>query len=72
MTRAIHQMLHLKLASAIQYNPAVALLPIYFVIDFASYFKPEKRLILIRRMVFWLAVISLAVLYIFRIAEGLS
>lgn len=72
MTRAIHQLLHLKLDSAIQYNPVVAIIPIYFGADLISYFKPGKRLILARRTLFFTLLIALSVLYAVRISKGLS
>jgi hypothetical protein len=72
MTRAIHQLVHLQLDSAIQYNPVVAILPIYFGVDLVSYFNPAKRLILVRRTIFIVLLVALAVLYAVRISKGLS
>jgi hypothetical protein len=68
MTRAVHLFMHLQFVSALQYNAVVALLPLYLIVDFSTYFYPQNWLIVAKRVVVILIVAGLIALYAFRIA----
>lgn len=69
MTRAVYEFTHLQFASAISYNIVVALLPLYLLMDIATIFFKQKRMIQIRKIVVILIIAGLILLYIFRIVQ---
>ena len=72
MTRAVYEFTHLQFASAISYNIVVALLPLYLLMDIATIFFKQKRMIQIRKIVVIVIIAGLVLLYIFRIANHFS
>ena len=70
MTRAMHELLSMRIASAIEYNSSSILVIMLFVnqaiIDF---YKKSKGLILMQRILLVLLLISLSVLYLIRIGD---
>ena len=67
MTRAVYEFTHLQFASAISYNMVVALLPLYLLMDIATIFFHQKRIIQIRKIVVILIIAGLLLLYVVRI-----
>jgi len=69
LTRAVHQFMHFHFASALNYNVVVAMLPLYLLIDIATYFLKRNWLWQMKKLVFVLIIVSLLALYAFRIAN---
>ena len=68
MTRAVYQITHFRVASAISYNAVVVLLPFYFVADVGSFFSGKNWLVRARKIIMILIFIGLALLYLYRMA----
>ena len=69
MTRAVYQFSHFKFLSAVNYNFVVIFLPLYLVFDFGTIFNPQRWVTVVRKTIFILIGISLALLYAFRIID---
>lgn len=72
MTRAVHQFLHFRIASALHYNAAVVLLPLYLLVDVVTLFFQRRWLVVARKGVVVSLVVALFLLYLFRIAFYLN
>lgn len=68
MTRATHELFHLKFNSAFQYNPIIFLFFIVIVSDLFFVFYNNQSLHILRKSAFILLLIGLFVLYFLRIA----
>ncbi len=69
MTRAVHEFTHLRIASAINYNVVVVLLPGYLVVDATSVFYPQKWLAIVKKTVVVIIIAGFLLLYVFRIVQ---
>ena len=69
MTRAVHEVAHLRIASAINYNVVVVLLPIYLVVDATSVFYPQKWLAIVKKGVVVLILAGFIWVYVIRIVQ---
>jgi hypothetical protein len=68
MTRAIYELMHFRILSAISYHFVVLFFPVYFIMDIITFFNPRKELITLRKLVFVLILAGFLVIYLFRIA----
>ena len=71
MTRAVYQLMHLQFASAVSYNFAVALLPIYMGMDLATLYFQQKWLRQAKKIILVVIVAALVLLYALRIYNHL-
>lgn len=71
MTRAVYQLMHLQLASAINYNFAVVLLPFYMGLDIATIFFQKNWLRVAKKTLLAGIVAALVLLYAYRIYQHL-
>jgi hypothetical protein len=69
MTRAVHQFMHLQFASAMQYNPVVALLPLYLVTDVTTLFYQKDWMLMVKKIIVVLICAALVLLYAYRINQ---
>jgi len=69
MTHAVHQFMHLRFISAIQYNPVVILLPLYVVFDVATCLFDANWLKGIKKWIVISILASLLALYVYRIGD---
>ena len=67
MTRAVYEFSHFNFNSAIKYNAVVALLPLYLFFDIFSIFFRSIWLETVRKYLVILILVSLIVIYVFRI-----
>jgi len=72
MTRAVYEVTHLRMASAINFNVVVVLLPIYLLMDIATIFFNQNWLVQARKIVVILIFAGLLLLYVFRIVQHLN
>ena len=69
MTHAVYQTMHLKVASAINYNVVVVLLPLYFLMDISSIWIRGNWLLKAKKITIIFIVASILLLYAFRIGK---
>ena len=72
MTRAVYEFIHFRFQSAINYNPVIIMLPLYFVSDIGTAFLPQKWLKTTKRLILVSILAGLLVLYLFRLAHHFS
>jgi len=69
MTRAVHEFTHLRIASAINFNVVVVLLPGYLTVDAISVFYSQKWLAIVKKAVVVLIIAGFLLLYALRIVQ---
>ena len=67
MTRAVHQFLHFRFASALHYNVVVFLLPFYLVLDVVTLFFQSSWLKTSKRIAVIAITLAFFILYLYRI-----
>lgn len=67
ITRAAHELLHLKFLSAFQYNFTIYFLSLFIVADFLNYLVPGTTLKVIRKIALILLLAGLGIIYGMRI-----
>jgi hypothetical protein len=66
MTRASHELLHLRFLSAFRYNFNVFLLSFFILTDFANFMLPDLHLGKLKKITLILFLIGLGIIYIMR------
>lgn len=68
MTRAVYQITHFQIASAISYNTVAIMLPFYFLADVSSFLFDKNWMARARKIIMILIFIGLLLLYLYRMA----
>jgi len=69
MTRAVYEFIHFHFQSAINYNPVVIMLPLYFAFDIGTAFLHQKWLKTTKKLVLISIFAGFLVLYLLRLAQ---
>jgi hypothetical protein len=72
LTRAVHQFMHLQIASAVHYNVVVLLLPFYFLFDLGTFFFRSPGLRIANKITLYAILIAFLILYAVRIINHVS
>ena len=67
MTRAAHELLHLRFLSAFQYNFTVYLLSFFILTDLADHLVPDTKLRMIRKLALITLLTGFGVIYFLRL-----
>lgn len=68
MTRAAHELMHLRFLSAFQYNFTIYLLSLFLIFDFIDFLLPGKIFRLIRKIVLISLLSGFGIIYILRLS----